>query len=49
MRATIRSSGRTRYESPGDLHDDLALALSLAWWGVDTQRHGQLGESKRLL
>jgi len=49
MRATIRSSGRTRYESPGDLHDDLALALSLAWWGVDTHRHGQVGESKRLL
>ena len=40
MRATIRSTGRTRYESPGEAHDDLAIALALAWWGADTRRPG---------
>jgi hypothetical protein len=49
MRATIRSTGRTRYESPGEAHDDLAIALSLAWWGADTRRAGTLGESQRII
>lgn len=49
MRASIRPSGRARYESPGEAHDDLAVALALAWWGADTRRPAGLGESNRLL
>jgi hypothetical protein len=48
MRASIRSSGRTRYESPGEAHDDLAIALALAWWGADTRKPGLLGVDKPL-
>jgi hypothetical protein len=49
MRASIGSSGRTRYESPGESHDDLAIALALAWWGADTRRPGPLAGDKPLL
>ena len=49
MRASLRGSGHTRYESPGHAQDDLAIALSLAWWAADSRRAGQLGEDKRLL
>jgi hypothetical protein len=49
MRATIRSSGATRYESPGEAHDDLAIAVALAWWGATTRLPGELGVAKRLL
>jgi hypothetical protein len=49
MRATLRSSGVTRYESPGEAHDDLAIAVALAWWGATTRLPGQLGVTKRLL
>ena len=49
MRASIRASGRTRYESPGESHDDLAVALALAWWGADTRRPGQMGGGKPIL
>lgn len=48
MRASVRSSGRTRYESPGQQHDDLAIALALAWWGANSRRPGQLGGDKPL-
>ena len=48
MRASIRSTGRTRYESPGEAHDDLAIALALAWWGADIRKPGQLGGDKPL-
>ena len=46
MRASIRSSGHTRYESPGEAHDDLAIALALAWWGADTRRPGHSEKAK---
>jgi hypothetical protein len=49
MRASITNRGRTKYESPGEQHDDLAIALALAWWGADTRRPGQLGGDKPLL
>ncbi|HYI94373.1 MAG TPA: terminase family protein [Bryobacteraceae bacterium] len=49
MRASLRASGHTRYESPGEARDDLAIALSLAWWAADARRAGQIGEDKRLL
>ncbi len=49
MRASLRGAGHTRYESPGHAQDDLAIALSLAWWAADARRAGQLGEDKRLL
>ena len=43
MRATRRLTGVTQYASPTTGHDDLALALSLAWWAIETRRPGQLG------
>ena len=49
MRATIRNTGHTRYESPGEAHDDLAIALALAWWAVDTRRPGVIGETQRII
>lgn len=49
MRAAIRSSGHTRYESPGESHDDLAVALALAWWAADLRRPAQTAGDKPLL
>jgi hypothetical protein len=49
MRSTTRASGHTQYASPGTKHDDLALALSLAWWAAQTRRPATLGEPNRLL
>ena len=49
MRASIQSTGRTRYESPGESHDDLAVALALAWWALDSRRPGEMGGAKPIL
>ncbi len=49
MRATTRLSGHTQFASPGAAHDDLAIALALAWWAADTRRPGQLGVNKPLV
>jgi hypothetical protein len=48
MRGFERKRGRTM-EAPGSAHDDLALALALAWWGVETRLPGTLGVDKRLI
>jgi hypothetical protein len=48
MRGFERKRGRT-LEAPGAAHDDLALALALAWWGVETRHPATLGVDKRLL
>jgi hypothetical protein len=48
MRGFERKRGRT-IEAPGTAHDDLALALALAWWGVETRLPGTLGVDKRLI
>jgi hypothetical protein len=48
LRGFQRKQGRI-IEAPGRKHDDIALALSLAWWGVETRRPGILGVDKRLL
>lgn len=49
MRASTRHSGHTRIEAPGNQHDDLAIALSLAWWAVENCRARPLGINKPLL
>ena len=49
MRATTRASGATQFASPGAKHDDLAIALSLAWWAIETRQPGELGVAKRLI
>ena len=49
MRATARPSGATQYASPGAKHDDLAIALSLAWWATQVRQPGELGKPNRLL
>jgi hypothetical protein len=38
-----------QYASPGAAHDDLAIALALAWWAAQTRRPAQLGVDKPLL
>jgi hypothetical protein len=48
MRGFERKRGRT-IEAPGAAHDDLALALALAWWGVETRLPSTLGVNKRLI
>jgi hypothetical protein len=48
MRGFERKRGRI-IEAPGRKHDDLALALTLAWWGVETRVPGVLGVDKRLI
>ena len=48
MRGFERKRGRT-IEAPGSAHDDLALALALAWWGVETRHPATLGVDKRLI
>ena len=48
LRGFQRKQGRI-IEAPGRKHDDIALALSLAWWGVETRRPGILGVDKRLI
>ena len=48
MRGFERKRGRT-IEAPGTAHDDLALALALAWWGVETRHPATLGVDKRLI
>jgi hypothetical protein len=38
MKSTVTGSGRTKFEADGPRsHDDLVLALSLAWWWVRKQ------------
>lgn len=49
MRVTRRPSAATQYASPGTAHDDLALALALAWWAAQTRRPAQLGIEKPVL
>jgi hypothetical protein len=49
MRATRRITGVTQYASPGSSHDDLAIALSLAWWAVETRRPAPLGVNTPIL
>ncbi|HYP08217.1 MAG TPA: hypothetical protein VER03_18430 [Bryobacteraceae bacterium] len=49
MRANTRPSGAVSLASPGAQHDDLAIALSLAWWAAETRRAGQLGVPNPLL
>lgn len=49
MRAMTRRSGHTQLASPGSKHDDLAIALSLAWWATQTRRPGTLGSPNPLL
>ena len=48
MRGFERKRGRIM-EAPGRKHDDIALALTLAWWGVETRLPGTLGVDKRLI
>jgi hypothetical protein len=48
LRGFQRKQGRI-IEAPGRKHDDMALALCLAWWGVETRRPGILGVDKRLI
>ena len=48
MRGFQRKQGRI-IEAPGRKHDDLAIALMLAWWGVETRIPGTLGVDKRLI
>jgi hypothetical protein len=48
MRGFQRKQGRV-IEAPGRKHDDLAIALMLAWWGVETRVPGTLGVDKRLI
>jgi hypothetical protein len=45
---TSSSTGHTKYESPGPQHDDLAIAVALAWWAADTRKPGMLGVDKPL-
>jgi hypothetical protein len=49
MRANTRPSGAIQLASPGAKHDDLAIALSLAWWAAETRSPGELGVPNRLL
>lgn len=49
MRATTRHTGAIQFASPGDSHDDLAIAVALAWWRGSTRRPGHLGVPKPLL
>lgn len=48
MRGFIRKCGRS-IQAPGKQHDDLALALALAWWGVETRHPGTIGVDKQLI
>ena len=49
MRANHRVSGATQYGSPDPAHDDLAMALALSWWAVETRRPNPLGVNKPVL
>jgi hypothetical protein len=49
MRVTRRITGVTQYASPGSSHDDLAIALALAWWAVETRRPAPLGVNTPIL
>jgi hypothetical protein len=49
MRASRRPTGAVQYASPGAAHDDLAIALALAWWAAQVRRPAQLGVDKPLL
>jgi hypothetical protein len=49
MRASTRASGSVQLASPGAKHDDLAIALSLAWWAAETRCPGVLGVPSRLI
>jgi hypothetical protein len=49
MRANRRPSGAVQYASPGAAHDDLAIALALAWWAAQCRRPGSLGVDKPIL
>jgi hypothetical protein len=49
MRATRRITGVTQYASPTSGHDDLAIALTLAWWATETRHPAQLGVDKPVL
>jgi hypothetical protein len=49
MRANRRPTGAVQYASPGAAHDDLAIALALAWWAAQIRRPAQLGVDKPLL